>query len=90
MDKTRVTKDGVTVHPEADQVMSYTTANAGLSPGSGSSGNTNSNVEESALQNLNVRLCYRDPNVRRLIVDSDDKVDSASELDSAIGDMTPQ
>jgi hypothetical protein len=46
----------VSVQP--DEVIGDAPANAGLSTGSGSSGNTSSNIDESALQNLNVRLYY--------------------------------
>lgn len=56
MDEASVTKAAVPVQPEGDQVMGDKTANAGFATGSGNSGNTNSNVDESALQNLNVRF----------------------------------
>jgi hypothetical protein len=46
----------VPVQHEGDQVMGDTTANAGLSTGSGSSGDTNNNIDEAALQSLNVRV----------------------------------
>lgn len=54
VDETSVTNTNVEL--ERDQVVDDGPANAGLSTGGGS--NTSNNVDESALQNLNVRLCH--------------------------------